>query len=218
MTVRRDDGFVDKHSPGIWFSESPWTSEQPLINYASGSILDVGCGAGRHLKHFQNAGFSVTGLDESKHAIDVCRERGCDKLISGDIFETSLENNFFDTVLLFGNNVGIGGSPAHTLTMLKQLRSSMKIGGRILVASLDVSITENPVHRAYHEARRTAHEPIGQITIRLEYDDEVGEWFDWYHPLPNELERLAYDAGLKVSKLISSGNGYYSAVLEPRTG
>jgi len=102
--------------------------------------------------------------------------------------------------------------------MLKLLRSSLKTGGRILVAALDVSVTDNPVHRAYHDTRCAAREPIGKITMRLEYGDEIGKWFDWYHPLPHELEKLAGASGLRMSEMMETGAGTYSAVLEPRTG
>ena len=219
MTVRRDDDFTDTHSPCIWFSEDAWaTSERPLMDHARGVMLDVGCGAGRHLLHFQNAGFDITGLDESPLAIDVCRKRGCEKLIAESIFEVSLADGSFDTILLFGNDIGIGGSPARTVTMLKRLRSALRRGGRILVPSLDVSVTENPIHQAYHEANRAAHKRIGQITIRLEYGDEIGEWFEWFHPSPDELEQLADEAGLRVSEMMNFEAGLYGAVLESPTG
>jgi len=39
-------------------------------------LLDVPCGQGRHAHLLAEAGFDVTGLDFSKHLLDVARERG----------------------------------------------------------------------------------------------------------------------------------------------
>lgn len=39
-------------------------------------LLDVPCGQGRHAHLLAEAGFDVTGLDFSKHLLDIARERG----------------------------------------------------------------------------------------------------------------------------------------------
>jgi tellurite methyltransferase len=38
-------------------------------------ILDIGCGAGRHLLYLAGRGFTVTGTDSSSKAMSICRER-----------------------------------------------------------------------------------------------------------------------------------------------
>ena len=39
-------------------------------------LLDVPCGQGRHAYLLAEAGFDVTGLDYSKHLLDIARKRG----------------------------------------------------------------------------------------------------------------------------------------------
>ena len=43
---------------------------------ASERVLDVPCGQGRHAHLLAEAGFDVTGLDYSKHLLDIAKQRG----------------------------------------------------------------------------------------------------------------------------------------------
>jgi ubiquinone/menaquinone biosynthesis C-methylase UbiE len=48
-----------------------------VLGLSSGErLLDVPCGQGRHAHLLAEAGFDVTGLDYSKHLLDVAKERG----------------------------------------------------------------------------------------------------------------------------------------------
>ena len=48
-----------------------------ILGLADGErILDVPCGQGRHAHLLAEAGFDVTGLDFSRHLLDIARERG----------------------------------------------------------------------------------------------------------------------------------------------
>lgn len=39
------------------------------------SMVDLGCGTGRHLLHFARRHFSVTGVDLSDHMLEICRDK-----------------------------------------------------------------------------------------------------------------------------------------------
>lgn len=53
---------------------TPW--EQCLIQRATGAVLDLGAGAGRHSLYLQGLGHDVTAVDISPGAVLVCRARG----------------------------------------------------------------------------------------------------------------------------------------------
>lgn len=48
---------------------SPWVQRWTQLIPASGSVLDVACGHGRHMRWLAAAGFKVTGVDRSSEAI-----------------------------------------------------------------------------------------------------------------------------------------------------
>ncbi|MBL7206654.1 MAG: class I SAM-dependent methyltransferase [Candidatus Aenigmarchaeota archaeon] len=41
----------------------------------SGTLLDIGCGTGEFLEHFDRKGLDVDGIDVSKNAIQTCRDK-----------------------------------------------------------------------------------------------------------------------------------------------
>ena len=78
--VEREDGFIDvsQLGPRNYFAEyENWAEHQRLaIAYATGRVLDIGCGAGRHCLYLQGQGHQVLGIDISPLAIQTCQSRG----------------------------------------------------------------------------------------------------------------------------------------------
>lgn len=213
LIVWRDDGHGEAQGPAMWFEDRLWPAEALLEEHVSGRVLDIGCGAGRHVRHFEAKGFEVTGLDRSPLAAEVCRARGCRKVIAADILDADLPEGGFETALLFGNNIGIGGSRTGIAEMLAKLRPA--VTGQVLLTSIDVRRARAPRHRAYLERNRVERRSPGAMRLRLEYGAEGGDWFDWLHPTPSELRRAAASAGWTVAEMRSSRHGAYAAVLRP---
>src|SRR3989338_8451904 len=120
--ITNDVGYTESESLQRYFinyNKFP-SIEKKALKFSKGKILDVGCGAGRHVIYLQNKKFDITGIDSSKLAIKVCKERGCKKVIVGDILK--FKNKTFDTFLLLGNNIGIGGNLNGVKKLLKKLR------------------------------------------------------------------------------------------------
>ena len=64
--------FGDACQPGLGLfliEASPWVSRWGHLVPVQGTVLDVGCGQGRHMKHFAEAGHAVTGIDRSPEAL-----------------------------------------------------------------------------------------------------------------------------------------------------
>jgi len=58
-------------------SFAEWSvQEQQAIEYVSGRVLDVGCGAGRHCLYLQSTGLEVVGVHLSPLAVEVSRDAG----------------------------------------------------------------------------------------------------------------------------------------------
>jgi SAM-dependent methyltransferase len=52
---------------------SPWVCRWSTLIRPGGSVLDVACGSGRHLRWLAQRGFRVTGIDRDAAAIDALR-------------------------------------------------------------------------------------------------------------------------------------------------
>lgn len=105
-------------------------SEKKIISLSRGNILDVGCGTGNVIPPLEKKG-KVLGIDISPIVIEVAQTRGHKNCIVADIF-TFRPKQKFDTITLFGNDLGIGGSVSGTKKLLKILREMLKRDGQIL--------------------------------------------------------------------------------------
>lgn len=64
-------------------SPSPWVQRWSHLVPVAGSVLDVACGHGRHLRWFAQRGHAVTGVDRSAEALSSLA--GVGRLIEADI-------------------------------------------------------------------------------------------------------------------------------------
>ena len=216
LTIRRDDGHTDTHDPGLYFSETPFPHETKLLAQAKSPSLDVGCGAGRTLLWLDQRGIEATGIDLSFGAVEVSRSRGCRDVRHGDIMTSGVDllpRDAFQTVFLFGNNVGIGGTMDGAAQLLQNIALVTRPGGQLFITGLDVAQTDNPNHLQYHLANLSKGKPRGEIVMRFEYSGKVGEWVPWFHPEPDELELLAHNTGWDVVGIEPASGPFFTAAL-----
>ena len=217
LTIRRDDDHTDAHDPGLYFTADPFAHEAELLTLAESPTLDVGAGAGRTLLWLQGRGIAATGIDLSAGAVAVSRDRGCSDVREADVLaadDSVLPEAAFQTVVLFGNNVGIGGTIDGAAELLGRLMLATKPGGRLLVTGLDIADTSAPHHPTYHTQNRDRGRPIGEIRMRFEYEGSVGDWVPWFHPEPTELDELAEGAGWILDRRIPADGPFYATVFE----
>ncbi|MEM7488579.1 MAG: methyltransferase domain-containing protein [Pseudomonadota bacterium] len=214
ITIRRDDGHTDTHGAAFYFQPDPMPNEAALLADAREPVLDVGCGAGRSILSLTALGLDAYGVDASPGAVRVCRARGCRHVTEADVMTNDLPDDWpaFATVLLFGNNIGIGGTPEGVVRLLRRLRGWTTAEARVLLTAIDVERTDDPRHLANHARNRAAGRPPGQIEIRLEYNGAIGPWHRWLHPTPEELETFAGAAGWRLGRIVGVG-AFYGAVL-----
>jgi SAM-dependent methyltransferase len=169
-----------------WLADAP-EDEELLLDRAVGPVLDIGCGAGRHLAALAARGIEATGVEVSSRAVDIARGRFAD-VVHGSVFDLPETGNWM-TALLIDGNVGIGGEPGRLLTRTAALIDPR---GSALV-ELEPPGSETRV-----------------LNLRLEGPGEVSEWFPWAWVGTDGIEQLATGAGLTVSEVWPIGNRWFA--------
>jgi SAM-dependent methyltransferase len=175
-------------------------------------VLDVGVGAGRAALELQRRGRSVVGIDISPGAIEVARARGVRdvRLLAFEDLDDSVGQ--FGTIVMFGNNFGLFGSPTQAKRLLRRLRP---LADRIVAGSNDPYATEDSAHLAYQDRNRKRGRMPGQLRLRVRYRDLIGAWFDYLIVSPDEMAAILEGTGWRIHRLLQQdGSGYYVAVLE----
>ncbi|MEZ5077672.1 MAG: methyltransferase domain-containing protein [Solirubrobacterales bacterium] len=167
--------------------------EELLLSELHGPVLDVGCGAGRHLVALRELGVAATGVEISPAAAAIARGRGAE-VIEGSIFELALTGSWAAALLLDGN-IGIGGDPGG---LLGRVAALLRPGGLMLVE------LEPPAA----QTRR--------LRLRLETATEVSDWIPWAWVGADAIESLAGAAGLRAEALRQIGGRWFAWLrLEP---
>lgn len=216
QVIERSDGLIGVGSGAVYFDEyAAWSAkEQEVVGLASGRVLDIGCGAGRHALHLQQQGCDVLGIDVSPLAVELCRARGLRQAEVLSITDVRrLGARRFDTVLLLGNNLGLFGTPRRGRAILAALAAVTTPTARILGANLDPYRTHDPDHLRYHDHNRERGRSGGQIRMRVRHKALVGPWFDYLFLSLEELTALVRETRWRVTRVIEEGAGY-AAVLE----
>jgi SAM-dependent methyltransferase len=217
--LERDDGYTDLSAGHelyvARFKDWP-SSERQSIRYVRGRIVDVGCGAGRVSLYLQQRGFDVVGLDASPLAVRSARSRGVKQAWCLSIDELSKRLESFDTIVLFGNNFGLFGTPERARKSLGVWSRRTKPGARILAQSTNPYSGGAPaINRSYYRMHKRKGRMPGQVRIRSQYRGQVGEWSDWLFVSRNEMRILLKGTGWHQAKVLGGlPTDSYVAVLE----
>ena len=220
--VERDDGFImsSRFGPEAYLAPyRKWPSRQRrALRLARGRVLDVGAGAGRVALHLQEKHYEVVSIDASPGAVETCKRRGVRdaRLLRVEDVDESL--GIFDTVVMYGNNLGLLASRPKGRRLLKRLHSVTSDRARILGETLDPYTTKDRVHLGYHERNRKRGRMSGQIRIRIRYRDVATLWFDYLFLSRPELEELLQGTGWRLARTLEdedgSRAGIYIGVIE----
>ena len=183
-------------------------------------MLDAGAGAGRVSLHLQERGHEVVAIDNSPGAIDVCRRRGARdaRVLAFDAVDESLGT--FDTIVLFGNNFGLFGSPTKAKRLLRRLHRMTSDDACIIVESRDVERrggADAPWHKRYRERNIARGRLPGQIRIRVRFRDVVGPWMDYPMVSPDQLRVILAGTRWNLAQVFDSDDTYV-AIIEKTTG
>lgn len=216
VTIDRDDGLseIGCEAAAYFKPFDEWSPHQrKSLDHATGRVLDIGCGAGRHALYLQEKGCRVVGIDESPLAIHVCRLRGLADARELSVTEISSRLGRFDTVLMLGNNFGLFGTVKRARWLLRRLHGMTSPEARVIAETVDPYAGANPIHLAYHERNRRRGRPGGQVRIRARYGEYKTRWFDLLLVSRDEMTELLDGTGWQASEFVDSGGPVYIAVL-----
>ncbi|MFN0146423.1 MAG: class I SAM-dependent methyltransferase [Dehalococcoidia bacterium] len=210
--VERDDGRVDIGDARRYFAPaSDWSpSERAILQGASGRVIDIGAGAGRHSLELQRSGHSVVALDLSPGAVQTMHSRGVEETFEGTLFQFArTQDAAFDTALLLGNNLGLLGGPAQAIRWLAALDRLLAAGGRVLGSGSDPYATTDTDHLRYHARNRLRGRMGGQNRIRSRFRTLASPWFDYLFASLDELTALLVDSTWHIAEVIDAAPGYW---------
>jgi SAM-dependent methyltransferase len=214
--IERDDGRVEAYSSAYLFAPyAKWSVlERKAIRLARGRVLDVGAGGGRVALYLQGKGHDVVAIDISQGAIETCRSRGVKdaRVLPFEKIDDSL--GVFDTVVMFGNNFGLFGTPTRAKTLLRRLHKMTSGDARILGETIDPYDTKDREHLDYHKLNKQRGRWPGQLRIRARHRKLKTPWFDYLFVSRKEMEQLTRDTGWHVERFIEPTGYQYVGVLE----
>lgn len=214
--TERDDGYIREIDNAHYYFRKydEWDQyEQEAIREAKGKVLDIGLGAGRHSLYLQERGHKVVGIDTSPLAIKVSRLRGVEDCRLMSLNTLNFPPDSFDTVLLLGQNLGLGDTEGvrSYLTKLYEITSP---SGIIIGETRDPYATDKPEHIEFQRRNVERGIPAGLVKVRIGFKDRVGEWFNLYLMNRDELVEVIEPTGWKLSKMYSSDHGMYIVILD----
>ena len=173
------------------------------------SVLDVACGAGRHLRSLRRHGLAAAGFDLSEHLLSSARRLGPDDpLARADMRHIPFANGSFDAVTSFFTSFGYFDSPQEDAGVAREVRRVLKDEGQFMLDFLNADLIRRNLvpedlriisgHRV--RQRRVIEDGVVVKRIRIESDDggsttrEFEERVRLYEP--EELESELRRAGL----------------------
>ena len=102
------------------------------------SVLDLGCGTGRHAKYLASRGFDVTGLDLSAESLRRAKthEGPTLRFVRQDMRQP-FGTNTFDRVLSLFTSFGYFDDPADHVTVLHNIATALRPGGMVVLDYLN---------------------------------------------------------------------------------
>ncbi len=165
-----------------------------------GSVLDLGCGNGRHCSVLADYGLEIVGLDASFELLKIAKKRCPEgEYIKGDARKLPLEDSSFDAVLYIA---AIHHLREGRVDSLKECKRVLKARGTLLISSWS------------RESNRW-NIPDEQRDVNVPWTREDGTVFQRYYHLYTlkELTEDVLRAGLTVNESFLSGdNNYIKAV------
>jgi SAM-dependent methyltransferase len=111
-----------------------------LLDFEGRDVLDLCCGPGRHSIEIARRGFAVTGVDRSPYLLEKARSNAAEarvgvEWVAADMREFS-RNEAFDLVLNMFTSFGYFDDKNDDLTVLRNIRSSLREGGVFLLETV----------------------------------------------------------------------------------
>lgn len=190
----RDDGYIWASSNSInkYFLEyDNWAEHEKIaMEFVKGTVLDIGCGAGRHALYLQKRGFDVIGIDNSPLAIKVSKLRGLKKAEVMSMEYMNFKTNSFGTIIMMGNNFSLFENYKKARRMLKRLHNITCKNACLIAETCDPYKINNPSYLEYYESNKKRGRMSGQFKGRERFEKYISPWFDWLMASKEEMEGI----------------------------
>lgn len=121
----------------FYVAEAAKIKEERKKNYGNGegndeplNIFDAGCGTGRMLELLEKYG-TIEGIDYSPEAITLCRERGLQRVETGDLNLWEPPPNTYDVII--SNDVICTSGVVDDLAVIRKFYNALKPGGYLIL-------------------------------------------------------------------------------------
>lgn len=203
LVVHGSDGDAWTMPIGRWLAPATAVDERVLAR-ATGPVLDVGCGPGRHVHALARRGIPATGIEIAPAAVRHARRRGAE-VVEGSIFDVAPRPGWWATALLLDGNIGIGGRPA---ALLGRIGGLLGPDGRVLV---EVEDDRGREPRATDAPLPSAAGGEG-FRIRIESDGSTSAWFAWARVTTATIAAPALAAGMRIAERWSDGGRHFCSL------
>lgn len=181
-----------------------------LTNPGKGArILDLACGAGRHLGPLEAAGLRPVGLDLSRPLLDRAADAGSRRLVRGDMRRLPFGSAAFGGVVQFFTSFGYFDSREEDRRVLEEVRRVLRAGGGFLLDFLNAGqvrreiVPEDVREIDGRTVRQTRRIEGDRVVKEIEIDRGAGEACETFRERvrlyePDELVSMLEGAGLRV--------------------
>ncbi len=209
--LRRDDdiAYPPIYAKHFFYLDGLPELDRIAVEHCVGRVLDIGAGAGSHSLAIQDRGLDVISVDISTKAVRVMSERGCKDARVADVFDSYSEP--FDTVFII-LNIGIVQNLDGLARFFKHLNGLITDDGQLITDSIDPRNSEDESYRKYTQDKIAKGCYLGERTLRFEYKDQAGDWFEWMHIDPETLRKYADEAGYSMTHLGNDGKRYLTSI------
>ena len=205
IQVNMDIAEADVLAPSYFFrtyDECP-ALEQMALQYATGTVLDVGAGAGSHALFLQEKGINVTAIDVSPKSVEVMKKRGLQQVELVDFYDLSAGP--FDTLLFLMNGIGLVQTLDGFDAFFEHARTLLAPKGQILLDSSDLIYMFEEEDGSYLIDLNDKYH--GEVEFDLSYNEVKGETFSWLYVSEELLMDAAADNGFDC-EILQKGPHY----------
>lgn len=128
--------YVDIVTPGLTAQQISFLLARLQLKKGA-EILDLACGHGRHAIGLARRGYKVTGLDFSKHFIDLAKKDAREQKVKIDFIKKDMRDlssvNKFDAIINMFTSFGYFDDEADNAFVLRKISHALKPKGKFLI-------------------------------------------------------------------------------------
>ena len=183
------------------------------------SILDVGCGPGRHVLELARRGFRVTGVDVSTTFIDIGRKRAIEQGLGSARFEVVDVRDASSLVASVGvvdraiclcqGAFGVMREDGEDEAVLRSIASVLTSGGMLALSAFNAYFSVRHHHEATFDAALGISHERAEVRDPSGAPREVSLWTGCY--TPRELRLLLRATGFGEPSISSVEPGAYGS-------